>query len=243
MTVAPNTPSSDVPQNKTEKLSLSATQVAASGLAAVSATVAASFFGVAGTVIGAALGSVISVVGSAVYSYSIRQTRQRVRQGLDVAVAQRFSVNHPTAVEPDVAVTGNAAGRVRIKPRQLAVAAGALFVVTMGAVTGFELLSGKPLAATVSGSHNTGGTTFDHSRTNSRTPSTTAPPASKPGSGGTGASTSSSSPAATVTITQTQSGSVTPSASSSNSTSSGAPSSEPTPSGSPSATPSATPSG
>lgn len=75
-----------------------ATQVAASGLAAVSATVAASYFGVAGTVIGAGLVSVIAVVASAVYSYSIRRTRSRVRQSLDVAVSQRFAVGPGTAV-------------------------------------------------------------------------------------------------------------------------------------------------
>jgi hypothetical protein len=234
MTVAPNSPSSNVPQNKTEKLSLSATQVAASGLAAVSATVAASFFGVAGTVIGAALGSVISVVGSAVYSYSIRQTRQRVRQGLDVAVAQRFSVDHSTASEPEAAVTEKAVRRTAIKPRQLAAAAGVLFVVTMGVVTGFELLSGKPLSATVSGSHGTGGTTFDHSTTKSTLPSTTTPVTS----GSASASTSSSSPTATVTLTQTQ-----PSTPSSSAPSTSATSSEPSPSGTPSATPSTSPSG
>lgn len=59
-------------QDQHEKLSLSATQVAASGLAAVSATVAASYFGVAGTVISAGLISVIAVIANAVYSYSIR---------------------------------------------------------------------------------------------------------------------------------------------------------------------------
>lgn len=223
----------------TEKLSLSATQVAASGLAAVSATVAASFFGVAGTVIGAALGSVISVVGSAVYSYSIRQTRQRVRQGLDVAVAQRFSLDHPATAGSGPAKLSRTVPRPSIRPRQLATAAGALFVVTMAAVTGFELLSGKPLAATVSGSHNTGGTTLDHSTSRSRTPAATTP--APTGSGSASAGTSESSPTATVTITQSQSS--TPTTSSSSSPSASVTGSEPTPSSTPSATPRSTPSG
>jgi phage tail tape-measure protein len=53
---------------------LSALQVAAGALAAVSAAVAASFFGVAGTVIGAAVASVVSTVGAAVYTESMRRT-------------------------------------------------------------------------------------------------------------------------------------------------------------------------
>ena len=52
---------------------LSALQVAAGALAAVSAAVIASFFGVAGTVIGAAVASVVSTVGAAVYTETMRR--------------------------------------------------------------------------------------------------------------------------------------------------------------------------
>src|SRR6185437_13824737 len=78
---------------ESERLGLSASQLLASGLAAMSATVAASYFGVAGTVIGAALGSVVTVTGNAVYGYWLRRTRSRVRRTLDVAVGNRFATD------------------------------------------------------------------------------------------------------------------------------------------------------
>ena len=59
---------------------LSLTQLVATGLAAVTATVAASYLGVAGTVIGAAVASVLTAVGNAVYGTSLRTTRDRVRE-------------------------------------------------------------------------------------------------------------------------------------------------------------------
>lgn len=52
----------------------------AAALAAATATIAASFLGVTGTVVGAALASVISVTGTALYSHSMRRTSSRVRQ-------------------------------------------------------------------------------------------------------------------------------------------------------------------
>src|SRR3712207_4577894 len=59
---------------------LSALQVAAGALAAVSAAVIASFFGVAGTVIGAAVASVVSTVGAAVYTESMRRAHAGLRR-------------------------------------------------------------------------------------------------------------------------------------------------------------------
>ena len=55
------------------RLQLSATQIIASALAAVTATFGASYLGVAGTVIGAAVASVLTVVGNAVYSHSLQR--------------------------------------------------------------------------------------------------------------------------------------------------------------------------
>jgi len=135
---------------------LSATQVLASGLAAASATVAASYFGVAGTVIGAALGSVISVVGGAIYTYSIRQTRNRVRQTLDVAVSQRFSVRSPSVADRQPLPARLRSALPALNPRRLALVAAGLFLLVLAATTGFELASGQPLAATVSGKHGSG---------------------------------------------------------------------------------------
>jgi len=72
---APSPDESGTPRTRPE---LSVTQIVASTLAAVTATIAASYFGVSGTVIGAALASVVTVVGNALYSHSIRRTRERV---------------------------------------------------------------------------------------------------------------------------------------------------------------------
>src|SRR5580698_618959 len=63
-----------------ERFQLSAAQVAASSLAAMSAAVVCSYFGVAGTVIGTAVTSVIATTGSALYSYSLRRTKARWRR-------------------------------------------------------------------------------------------------------------------------------------------------------------------
>jgi hypothetical protein len=214
-----------------ERLSLSATQIVASGLAAVSATVAASYFGIAGTVIGAGLGSVISVIGSAVYSYSIRQTHSRVRQGLDVAVAHRFSLDRRTSApggRTDSRLRTLAAGlRTSVSPRRLALAAGALFLLVLAATTGFELASGRPLAATVSGKQGTG-TSLDGGHTSSK-PSPPASSTSVP-SVNTSASTSpSASPTPTVTVTVPASSAPATSAPGSDGPTSNPPSSSPVP--------------
>lgn len=58
---------------------LSATEVAASALAAVSGAVAASTLGVAGTVAGAALASGLSTAGATLYEHALRRTHDRIR--------------------------------------------------------------------------------------------------------------------------------------------------------------------
>src|SRR3954471_1707265 len=63
-----------------KRLQLSPVQVAASALAAVSAAVVASFFGVAGTMIGTGLASVISTGSAALYTASLRSTTERPRR-------------------------------------------------------------------------------------------------------------------------------------------------------------------
>jgi hypothetical protein len=201
-----------------ERLSLSATQIIASVLAAVSASVAASYFGIAGTMIGAALGSVISVVGGAVYAHSISKTRQRLRRtALDEAVEQRFDVKRkPTW-----------------RPKQTALAAAALFVIAIGSVTGFELLSGKPISATVGGKAESGTSLFgsvhgqtaggqSSSSSTSPTPSSTAP---------TKTVTVTVTPSATPTASTPASSATTPVATPTQSAATQAPTPAPTPSG------------
>ncbi|MEV3978929.1 hypothetical protein [Nonomuraea sp. NPDC049758] len=62
------------------KFELSVPQILGSALAAVTAAVAASYLGVAGTVIGAAVVSIASTVASAVYTHYLKRTGDRVKQ-------------------------------------------------------------------------------------------------------------------------------------------------------------------
>jgi hypothetical protein len=70
------------------KTRLSLTQVVASALAAVSATVLMSFFGVAGTIIGAGLASVITVIGNFFYTRSIEKTHEQLKPVVTKVVAR-----------------------------------------------------------------------------------------------------------------------------------------------------------
>src|SRR4051812_17170076 len=63
-----------------ERVQISGAQVAASAFAAISAAVVCSFFGVAGTILGTAITSLIATTGSAMYSYSLRRTKARLRR-------------------------------------------------------------------------------------------------------------------------------------------------------------------
>jgi hypothetical protein len=67
------------------RFELSGPQIGGSALAAVTAAVAASYLGVAGTVIGAAVMSVGSTVGTAVYTHYLKRTGDKVRQHTVVA--------------------------------------------------------------------------------------------------------------------------------------------------------------
>jgi hypothetical protein len=156
----------ELPQSqiRPDKLSLSLTQVVGSVMAAMSATVAASYFGVAGTVIGAALGSLITVVGGALYTHSLRRTRQAIRAAaIESAVGHRFATVTPVAAAPPTTRTSNRKPSRRaiwreLPLRTLALCALILFAGIIGAVTVFEVASGKPLSSTVTGTQGSGTT-------------------------------------------------------------------------------------
>ncbi len=71
-----------------KRFELNWVQSLAGALAAVTSAVLLSTVGVAGTLIGAALGSLAATVGSAVYSYYIRATQDRVATAGTVAVTR-----------------------------------------------------------------------------------------------------------------------------------------------------------
>ncbi len=70
------------------RLEINWIQSAGGALAAVSSALLLSTFGAAGTLIGAAVGSLVITVGGALYSYSIRATRQRVATAQTITAAR-----------------------------------------------------------------------------------------------------------------------------------------------------------
>jgi hypothetical protein len=125
-----------------ERIHLSAAQVAASSAAAVTAAVICSFFGVAGTVIGTAVASVMATVGSALYSYSLRRTKAKLRR-----LHQAGAASPPlTEVVRTAREQGMRLWR-QMPIRILALGAVVVFVVSTAVITGIEFGVGKPLAA------------------------------------------------------------------------------------------------
>jgi hypothetical protein len=192
-----------------ERLSLSVAQVAASCLAAISAAVLCSFFGVAGTVIGTAATSIVATVGSAIYGYSLRRTKSRLRRLHQVGAAS------PPVREVVKTARENLSQTWRMLPaRVLAIGAISVFVISIAVITFIELGLGRSLASEFGVSHGGGrgtslfSTVAPKSRhksnpTPSSTPSSSNPsPSSHPTSS---TPTPLSTPTATRTVTSTPS--------------------------------------
>ncbi|MDT4913419.1 MAG: hypothetical protein QOC66_2547 [Pseudonocardiales bacterium] len=135
------------------RFDLSATQLIATALAAITATIAASYLGVSGTVIGAAVASVVSAVGNAVYGHSLRSTRERVRVR---------TVTGPPRVAPHASPDPVRVVTPRTKNvwRRIAIGSIASFVVVLAVVTGVEVVAGRPLSDLVRGDGGTGTSVF-----------------------------------------------------------------------------------
>src|SRR3954467_292747 len=144
-------------------------QVAASALAAVSAAVIASLFGVAGTMIGAAVASVVTTVGVAVYSESLHRTHAGIRR------AGRQLARLPMLGAPEDRSVGTGGMPLlpdHLNPRRgpaggrwlrwstVAATVVAVFATAMGVVTVVELIGQQPVAALVGGSSQSGTTTI-----------------------------------------------------------------------------------
>jgi hypothetical protein len=174
--------------NRPDRPQLSATQVVASVLAAITATLAASYLGVAGTVIGAAVASVLTVVGNAVYGHSIQRTGERVRAAVPASArwlppvgsstsstttttsgAKHVEWRDRTHHSADSAPLG---GRARLK--RLGLACLAVFAVINVAITGVELIAGRPISDLLTGKQASGTTLFGtHDAGGATTPSPT----------------------------------------------------------------------
>ncbi|MEX5718851.1 hypothetical protein [Geodermatophilus maliterrae] len=184
---SPRTETSDRPDETAEKpprTQLSATQVVAGALAAVSAAVLASFFGVAGTVIGAALVSVVSTTGSAVYSASLSRTTERLRKvrtqigGRPSATADAAGDDTATRVlpahlDPRRAAPASRPLLARVRWPRVAAYTAAVFVLAMAVVTGIELIGQKPVSALVGSDTSSSSTTLGELATVSSSQDTT----------------------------------------------------------------------
>ncbi len=126
---------------------LSVTGLIAGAGATVTATVAASYFGVGGTLIGAGAVSVLSTVGAVFYQHFLDRGKARIAAKIPVRAD----------VPPRPAGT---LGRTQPKWFVLAGAACGLFLAVMTLVTAFELATGRPLSSTVQG--RSGGGTSVH---------------------------------------------------------------------------------
>src|SRR4051812_44028724 len=172
MTMTDETPDVSAPQ-RTRRFDLSATQVLASALAAITATVAASYLGVSGTVIGAAVASVLTVIGNAVYGHSLRTTGNRVRA---TAGLPPLALPTParTEAQPPVLPSPRSEHRSPVL-RRLAFGTVAVFTTVLTVVTGIELVAGRPISDLVRGDSGSGTTLFDGNNTAKQTTPTPKP--------------------------------------------------------------------
>lgn len=140
------------------KFELSMPQIVGSALAAVTAAVAASYLGVAGTVIGAAVVSVATTVGSAIYTHYLKRTGEQVK--LHTVIAWRDPEPPGTTSEqrdtpgpgdPDAPESGET---TLVMPRaerpgrplpwlKMSMGASLVFAVSMGAILAYQGISGS----------------------------------------------------------------------------------------------------
>lgn len=142
------------------RLEVSGVQLIATVLAAVTGALLASFLGVVGTIAGTAIASAASTLGTAIYRHYLGRTKDRIRDVAPVIVRQwrppesRAATRMSDRVEV-VDVPVDHSGHRRIWPRY-GLPALAAFVLVLGCITGFELVSGKPISSEVWGKSGSG---------------------------------------------------------------------------------------
>lgn len=132
---------------------LSVTQLIAGAAATVTATVAASYFGVGGTLIGAGAVSVLSTVGATVYQRFLDHGKERLVARIPMRADARAPDGpaHGGGDRGPGGSDGDTDGRSTPRWYVLLGAAAGIFLTVMGLVTGFELFTGRPLSDTVQG--------------------------------------------------------------------------------------------
>jgi hypothetical protein len=214
---------------KPPKTGLSLTQVVGGALAAMTAAALGSRLSVAGTVVGAALASIVAAVAGALYTSSLRYTRDRasrvvnarLRNGtpttvetvtetrVDAAAAPaRPAVEEVTQVQPGVPdqdwVLPTPAAKPaptpsRVRWKTIVVGTLAIFAIAIAALTGFELVTGQAISG---GSGTTVGQVSEGNGTR--------PPAAKPSASPSAKASPSATPSASATSTSTPTASTGP---------------------------------
>jgi hypothetical protein len=137
-------------QSDKKRIDFDPIQVAAGSLASVTAAVAASELGVAGTLIGAAVGSVVGALAGTVYEHYIDRTQDHVR-----TLVPRRTADHPptdhTATTTTTATTATTATArpAWLRSGRLALVGSAAvgLGIALVALTGFEAVTGQPIGA------------------------------------------------------------------------------------------------
>ena len=159
-------------------------KIIAGTLAAVSAAVVGSFLGVAGTLAGAAVASLIGSVGTEIYERSLHRGAKKLQTLAPTFIKAPAAVGTPpvaAATEDDLPshtlpshTLPEGARKRQIRWGRVAMIASALFVLAMGSLTIFELVTGKSVASTV-GNSSGGGTTIGSIVHGGKSASTPAP--------------------------------------------------------------------
>ena len=123
----------------------------AGALAAVCAAVVGSYLGVAGTLIGAAVASVVGTVGTEIYERSLNKGREKLQTLAPAFVKTPAAVGTPpvAAATEDESPSHTVAPKPQIRWKRIALLAGAVFVLAMGSLTVFELVSNRSVASIV----------------------------------------------------------------------------------------------
>lgn len=158
-------------------------KVIAGTLAAVAAAVLGSFLGVAGTLAGAALASVVGSVGTEIFNNSLRRGTRTLQ-----TVAPTFTKAPAAVGTPPVAAATEEESPSHLVPQEprrklhwahIGMATLTLFVLSMGAVSLFEVFTDKPLSATVKNTGATGSTLFGSDKDSSQDEEKPTTPASE----------------------------------------------------------------
>lgn len=183
-------------KDERRRIDLSVAQVAASALAAVVGALLASELGVYGTIMGAAVVSVGATTGGAVFQHLFRRTGEQLREAVDRGPNQ--TVNGLRQVPADDAAAAVAPtppvissewnepqvvrARRRWTWRTYAAVSGLVFVLAMAPIVVFEVATGQPVSATVTGQTGSGTSFGGRVSTESKPPA--GDPTGRPSGGG-----------------------------------------------------------